>query len=739
MSKQLGTVGRAGAPGYKVPSLPFRTCFAPEAPPCPIGEVSSVDLAPETFQVQLNNESSDADKGSVDVVWYTGATVYRSGGFFGEPYNLILSMDPAHIRTERLFSDRMVVLDSHGPDFGNPGIEHILGRLTNARIENGQGLGTIIFSVNEAGQNARKMAEHGDLNNLSIGLKVHSLRDVSAPGDDIPTLLADDWEPDELSFLPIGADSGAHTFSKENKNPCKVSRLNSDPLATPSEPTMFLTRQQVLTLASESGLSAEFAEIIFASGKLGKDDVTAAIASEVARLAAAAPPEPTASPAGGSPAAGASLVELAAAREAGAVAERVRRTEILSRVAAAGMTLAYGESLIDQSLSVQDAADQIFEQLSNRQDGEGDGGQVSPWQINREEGEGETLAVQTALQHRFNPGAVELNDHARQFRGLTLIELAVARAQRFGIKTVGLTRAERAQLAFHSTSDFPSILSNIASHSLRAGYEEAPKTFESLSRRVTLPDFKNVERAQLGEAPILELVGESGEVRSGTVGEGKETYALQTYAKNFKITRKTIINDDLDAFSRMPQLFGTAAAALENTLAWALLTTGADGVTMGDALALFAAGHSNTGTGVLGVAGLGTCRTSFRNQTGLSGRPLNLTMRNLMVPAALETAANQLVGQNLNPNTPSDVNPFNSSIKGVIVEPLLDLDSVLKWYGAAEPGAIDIFEHAYLDGQNGPMVESYADNETLGMTIRAVEDFAIAVIDHRGLYRSTGA
>lgn len=697
-------------------------------------------MDPESFEVQFNNDSFDGNKGSIEVIWYAGAKVYRNGGWAGEPYNLILSMDEAHIRTERLFSDRMVVLDSHGPDWEKARISDILGRLTSASIVNGKGMGTVIFSVNEAGANARKMAEHGDLPNLSIGIKIYQLRDISEPGDEIPTLLAIDWEPDELSFLPIGADIGAHSLATDKKNPCVVSRLKRDPIGPSSEPTMFLTRQQVITLATEAGLSVEFAETIHAAGQLAKDDVTAKIAAEVARLAAAAPtPEPGAPAPAGSPSA--TEAELAAATEAGAVAERTRRTEILSRTTSAGMTDEYAEVLITEGLSVAAAADRIFEELSNRQEGPTGADAVSPFRITREEGQGEMLAVETAIRHRFDPRNVELDDHARQFRGMTLIELAVDRATRFGIDVRGLSRSERAALAFHSSSDFPAILNNIATHSLRAGYEEAPKTFDLLSRQVSLPDFKSVERVQLGEAPILELVGESGEVRSGTVGEGKEAYALQTYAKNFKITRKTIINDDLDAFSRMPQLFGAAAAAMENTLAWALLTTGADGVVMNDGLALFAGGHNNSGTGILGVAGLSTARTTFRNQTGLSGRPLNITMRHLMVPAALETTAQQLVAPNgvLNAATVGTVNPFNSELAGVIVEPLLDLDSVLIWYAAAQPGAIDIFEHGYLDGQNGPMIESYEDKETMGITLRAVEDFAVAVIDHRGLYRSTGA
>ena len=46
--------------------------------------------------------------------------------------------------------------------------------------------------------------------------------------------------------------------------------------------------------------------------------------------------------------------------------------------------------------------------------------------------------------------------------------------------------------------------------------------------------------------------------KRGTIGEAKETYRVETYGKVVGITRQVLINDDLDAFTRVPSLFGTA-------------------------------------------------------------------------------------------------------------------------------------------------------------------------------------
>ena len=68
----------------------------------------------------------------------------------------------------------------------------------------------------------------------------------------------------------------------------------------------------------------------------------------------------------------------------------------------------------------------------------------------------------------------------------------------------GLGRDEIATRALHSTSDFPQILAGVTNRTLREAYEAAPRTYQAISRRATVADFKAVQRLQrlqLGEAP----------------------------------------------------------------------------------------------------------------------------------------------------------------------------------------------------------------------------------------------
>jgi len=88
---------------------------------------------------------------------------------------------------------------------------------------------------------------------------------------------------------------------------------------------------------------------------------------------------------------------------------------------------------------------------------------------------------------------------------------------------------------------------SVTNKTLRQAYEAYPRTFMLFCRQVLATDFKAMHRVQLGEAPQLLKVGESGEFKRGTLGESKESYRIETYGRVVAITRQVLINDDLDA------------------------------------------------------------------------------------------------------------------------------------------------------------------------------------------------
>ena len=349
------------------------------------------------------------------------------------------------------------------------------------------------------------------------------------------------------------------------------------------------------------------------------------------------------------------------------------------------------------------------------------------------------VAVESALLHRYDPGRHELSEPAREWRGLSLIEMARSLLEAAGERQRGLSRDEIATRALHSTSDFPHILAAVTGKTLRAAYEAAPRTFMPIARRTSAADFKQIHRLQLGEAPQLEKVNESGEFKRGSIGEGKESYRVETWGKVIGITRQVIINDDLDAFTRVPALFGTSAATLESDIVWGIVL---DNPAMADGNALFHGSHKNlAGTGTaLDVPSLGKARTSMAKQTGLDDKTLlNLRPTFLVVPAALELSAEQLIAQSLVPAKTTDVVPNSIRSLAVIAEPRLDPASgAVPWFLFANPASIDTIEYAYLEGQDGVFIESRTGFDVDGVEIKARLDFGAKAIDWRGMFKNGG-
>lgn len=459
-----------------------------------------------------------------------------------------------------------------------------------------------------------------------------------------------------------------------------------------------------------------------AGGEQGDDDdIPAAAATGAQNRGSRTDPPPV--PAG---------TDAQAAATSAIAQERSRISELRNLASTHRIEDADLNRMIDGGTSVADARNEVLNLLATRSQNMVPGGHVAVVH----DGEALRVGLAGALMNRVNPSQHPLTDGSREFRGLSLMNMAAEVIHAGGGSTRGMTPMEIAAKAMHSTSDFPAILADVANKTLRNGYEAAPRTFTAFCRQASASDFKFINRAQLGEAPELEKVKESGEFNYGSMGEDNQRYKLETYGKIIALTRQTIINDDLDAFSRVPGAFGASAAELESNVVWGLIT---GNVKMADNKALFHADHNNLGTAAaLSVDSLSEARKKMRRQTGVNAkRPLNLMAEYLVVPAALETKAQQIVAEILSAKS-ADVNPFAGKLQ-VVVEPRLDDASEISWYLSAAPARIDTIEYAYLTGEEGVYIETQQGFDVDGVKIKARLDFGAGVIDHRGLFKNAGA
>ena len=339
------------------------------------------------------------------------------------------------------------------------------------------------------------------------------------------------------------------------------------------------------------------------------------------------------------------------------------------------------------------------------------------------------------------------SDAARPFVGDRLVDHAGAILTMRGEFVRGMHAEEiLTRAAQHTISDFPQLLTGVGNRMLMPAYTAAQSPIKALCRQATHPDFRPATKLRISGTPKLEKVSESGEITSVTRGESKESYALDTYGSIFALSRKAVVNDDLGAFRDWANVAGRAAAETETDLLITLLTENSGaGPTMDDTHPLFYSGHGNVAAeghvifdeGEAYPVALSDARLAMRKQTGLDGvTPINAAGKFLLVPAELETLAEQAVVANIQAQASGDTNPFIGKLV-VMVEPRLT--DPLAWYVFADPAVLPCLEFAYLSSAQGPQMASRQGWDVLGTEFRVHLDFGAGAIDWRGAYRNEGA
>lgn len=626
---------------------------------------------------QKDQQSDQPDENLVFSFPFSSEEPYLRSNWFDAPWVEVLGHNDSEVDLTRLNSGAPVLLNHGYTETENAPVRSV-GITTKAWLENGRGYVEVKMSRREGMQSLIQDIQDGIIKNVSVGYKILERTLTNETADSPSEYRVTRWLPLEVTLCDIPADAtvgiGRSILNHEDNI---VTKQNAP------EVEQAATQEQVNQRAVEI--------------------------------------QPT--------------VNVEQIRKEALEAERKRASEIKTICRSVSLGDDISDALIERGVTVDDARKEVLEVLAKRTETGKISSKADIFTV-RDETETRHEMMQESLLHRANPQH-KLPEGARQFAGLSLIELAKESLSAKGVNTRGLDRMQVATRAFQGSSDFSNLLANVANKSLRQAYEAAPRTFTPWARQTTAPDFKSISRVMMSDAPALTSVTENGEFTRGTVTDGKETYQLATVGKIIGITRQAIINDDLSAFTRIPALFAAAAANYESDTVYGILTANA---ALSDSVALFHANHNNyTGTGTaISVTSLGVARTLMRKQTTPKGAVMNLRPRYLIVPAALETIAAQYVSQNYIAAKSSDYNPFAGALE-VIAEARLDANSATAWYLAADTAQIDTVEYCYLEGQNGVYIETRTGFDTDGMEIKARLDFAAKAIEYRGLYKNVGA
>lgn len=645
----------------------------------------AADVRPSSFQ--------EADN-SIEVVWSIGAAGLRFDWLDGGYYTEELSMDAGAVRLGRLNAGACL-LDSHS----TYSLSSVLGSVVpgSVRIENGEGLCRVrLARTPDVADTVAKIID-GHIRSLSVSYNVFEFQRTEREGE-YPHMLATDWEPVELSFVTVPFDAAAQVRQRSaaqgGDHPCTIRGA----AAPNTENTM---PDPVIVPAADP----------------------APVVPSVAAPAPAPVIENRAAP-----------VTIARIREQCARTADLGNEfalELIEANAAEPLTEAAFQSRIADRLIAARTRDPIDARAGRT------GTETPEYQTAVED------ALLLTANSSVNPTALgitpERADAAREFRGLTLLELSRDYLSRTGIRVAGLGKHEVAGQALGmrggalTTSDFANALGNAANRRVRQAFAAAPQSFRPWVSTGTLPDFRPASIIGMGDAPALLLVKENGEIKHGALTDTGDTYKLATYARIIPISRQAIINDDKGLFGRIPTQFANKAADLESDLVYSQLQ---GNPTVYDGTSLFSPAHGNlagTGTAIT-ITSVGAGRAAMRQQKTAEGGNMSIRPTFLIVGPLQETAAEQFLAV-VSANDTARVNPFSGKLQLVIDERIIDYS----WYLAADPNAYDTVLLAHLEGQEEVFTDTHLSFEVDGIKFKARLDATAKVLDWRGLYKNPGA
>jgi hypothetical protein len=589
-----------------------------------------------------------------------------------------LSMNEDAVDLSELNSGAPLLLE-HSPQ----SVENVVGVVVrnSAKIINGEGVGYARFSSDPKSDSIFIKVKEEIITRISSGyipLKGYMIRKKDDELYD--TIFVTKWKPMEVSLVAFRADDGACIGRSENFN----NEFDFRSLLTRGEDNMDNVIDTVVTNAINDDNSKKDA--------INPKDIIKA--------------------------------------------EQKRIRDIELAVRSAQLPLNYATQFIESDTDINSVREKIFVELEKRSAQNPyipyvTGGNPA------ESNEKRNNAIVNAVLNRFDPEGFKLDESSMRFRSMGLLNIArvITNADSYVGTQELVTRAL-------STSDFPNLMANVLNKKLRRDHELAPRTYEPIVFKTEVPDFKDVTRVQIGDVSQLLEKPEHSNYIAGKFGEASEKYAIKEYGRIIPISRKLLINDDLNATLRLPSMIARQAASLESDLAWKCLTDSK--LLMGDNLPLFHEKHNNISKAgsAISIDSIAEGIKAMRSQRGIGegkelGLLLNLRPVYIIAGQSMESTILQFV-HNTNPTKDQDVNPYKSQFK-IIIEPRLDDVNPKSWYLAADLGQIDLIEMAYLQGQNGLFMESKVDFNTDGMQIKYRMDLGAKAIDWRGFYKNIGA
>jgi len=254
----IGTSGAAlGAPAVVYAA---HSSDSGSSPPDLTGAASE-RANPERISLRaLPPSTVNSEQRTIEVVAYSGTPVLRIDIWTGETYQLRLGLESSQVRTGRLIG--APVLDSHSDE----SISGQIGVVEEARIDGGRLIAKLRFSARSEVEPIWNDIRDGIIRNVSIGALIYK-REKQQDG----TYLATDWEPMEISIVPVPADPRATVLSDETRVLARSTSSEEDQNMAENEAGI-TARETVDVAALRAQIAAEQQKIRAAVKGAGLDE-----------------------------------------------------------------------------------------------------------------------------------------------------------------------------------------------------------------------------------------------------------------------------------------------------------------------------------------------------------------------------------------------------------------------------------------------------------------------------------
>jgi hypothetical protein len=187
-----------------------------------VGAPRTVDLFPLCLRAAVQNINED--ERTVELVFSTGAAVERMDWWTGKRYLEKLSLKAEHLRLERLNAGAPL-LDAHSAWSITDQIGVV--ESDSVRLLAKEARATVRFSKRKSVDEIWGDVRDRIIRNVSVGYRVHKFEEDVSKGNALPVRTAIDWEPYEISMVPMPADVGAQvrSGSRGNANHCVIVRM----------------------------------------------------------------------------------------------------------------------------------------------------------------------------------------------------------------------------------------------------------------------------------------------------------------------------------------------------------------------------------------------------------------------------------------------------------------------------------------------------------------------------------